>query len=98
LRRIAALQLAGDLLVRLIYVPTECNPADAPSRGIRPRPVSRTVRRKSKVSRLEAKRDRFHKRLSNEIERSPYRHELNDLVAVTRLSGLSVNIDGKVAF
>jgi hypothetical protein len=35
LRRTAALQLAGDLLVRLIYVPTECNPADAPSRGVR---------------------------------------------------------------
>jgi hypothetical protein len=44
LRRVAALTLAGDLLVRLVYVPTECNPADAPSRGVRRRPkVRRTV-------------------------------------------------------
>ena len=40
--RIGALQLAGDLLLKLVYVPSEDNPADAPSRGIvrrrRPRP------------------------------------------------------------
>ena len=44
LRRIAALQRAADLLVRLIYVPTECNPADAPSRGVKPRPIARSAR------------------------------------------------------
>ena len=33
-RRIAALTLAGDFLMRYIYVPSEDNPADAPSRGI----------------------------------------------------------------
>ena len=32
--RIGALQLAGDLLLKLVYVPSEDNPADAPSRGI----------------------------------------------------------------
>ena len=32
--RIAALQLVGGLLVKLVYVPSEDNPADAPSRGI----------------------------------------------------------------
>jgi len=33
-RRIASLTLAGDFLVRYVYVPTSCNPADKPSRGI----------------------------------------------------------------
>ena len=80
LRRIAALQLAGDLLVRLIYVPTECNPADAPSRGVRPRPSSRVHRHHFKKVKLEAKRSRFHQRLSQEIERSFCRDELNALV------------------
>ena len=41
--RIAALQLAGDILLKLVYVPSEDNPADAPSRGVvrrwRRRPV-----------------------------------------------------------
>ena len=31
---ISALVLAGDLLLKLVYVPSEDNPADAPSRGI----------------------------------------------------------------
>ena len=34
IRRIAALTLAGDFLMRYIYVPSEDNPADAPSRGV----------------------------------------------------------------
>ena len=44
LRRLAALVLAGDLLLRLVYVPSEDNPADAPSRGVvrRPRRPRRT--------------------------------------------------------
>ena len=33
IRRIAALQLAGNLRVHFLYVPSEDNPADAPSRG-----------------------------------------------------------------
>ena len=32
--RIAALQLAGNLHLHLVYVPSEDNPADAPSRGV----------------------------------------------------------------
>ena len=35
IRRYGALVLGGDLLVRLIYVPSEDNPGDAPSRGKR---------------------------------------------------------------
>jgi hypothetical protein len=37
LRKIAALTLAGDFLMKYVYVPSEDNPADAPSRGIRRR-------------------------------------------------------------
>ena len=81
LRRIAALHLAGDLLVRLIYVPTECNPADAPSRGVRPRPVSRAARNQTKKDKIKEKRSRFHQRLSSMIEHSFCRDELKALVA-----------------
>jgi hypothetical protein len=34
LRKLAALTLAGDFLVRYIYIPSEDNPADEPSRNI----------------------------------------------------------------
>ena len=34
-RRVAALVLSADLFVKYIYVPSEDNPADAPSRGVR---------------------------------------------------------------
>ena len=81
LRRIVALQLAGDLLVRLVYVPTEYNPADAPSRGVRARPVARAPRNKFKNEKLEAKRSRFHAHLNREIWRSPCREELSELVS-----------------
>ena len=33
-RKLAALALVGDLAIKYIYVPSEYNPADAPSRGI----------------------------------------------------------------
>jgi hypothetical protein len=33
MRKLAALTLAGDFLIRYLYVPTEDNPADEPSRG-----------------------------------------------------------------
>lgn len=33
LRKLAALTICGDYLIRYIYIPTEDNPADAPSRG-----------------------------------------------------------------
>ena len=33
-RRIAALSLAGNFLVRYLYVPSSCNPADSASRGL----------------------------------------------------------------
>ena len=37
IRKVAAFTLAGDFLMRYVYVPSEDNPADAPSRGIRRR-------------------------------------------------------------
>ena len=33
-RKLAALTVAGDFLIRYIYIPSEDNPADAPSRGL----------------------------------------------------------------
>ena len=44
IRFIGGLILAGDLLVRCLYIPSEDNPADAPSRGI----VRKHVLKKSK--------------------------------------------------
>ena len=35
LRKVAALELAGELQVHLILVPSAENPSDAPSRGVR---------------------------------------------------------------
>ena len=36
-RRISALTLAGNFLMKYVYIPSEDNPADAPSRGIKQR-------------------------------------------------------------
>ena len=54
-RRIAALTLAGDGLVRLVYVPTECNPALAPSSGYPGRTAvcKRTLKEQRKVPRMK---------------------------------------------
>ena len=41
-----ALLLASNTLLRPVYVPSEDNPADAPSRGRRRRPVTRRVLKK----------------------------------------------------
>ena len=81
LRRAAALQIAGNLLVRLVYIPTEWNAADAPSRGVRQRPVSRAARNKFHNTKVQSKKRRYHQRLANVIRRSPYSAELADLVA-----------------
>ncbi|CAE7547923.1 unnamed protein product [Symbiodinium natans] len=45
LRAAASLCLASDLLPRLVYIPSESNPADKPSRGLRNRPSRRPVRK-----------------------------------------------------
>jgi hypothetical protein len=41
MRSVAAHCLCGDLLLYPLYIPSEFNPADAPSRGIRRRPLVR---------------------------------------------------------
>ena len=59
--RIAALQLVGGLLLKLVYVPSEDNPADAPSRGVvrRWRPRRNCIARsKKQVLVASAKRKR----------------------------------------
>jgi hypothetical protein len=51
IRHIGALAMATNSLLKLIYVPTEHNPADAPSRGVRTkrrrRPKSHTNKSRS---------------------------------------------------
>ena len=60
--RIAALQLAGDLLLKLVYVPSEDNPADAPSRGVVRRwRKRRSCTAKSKKRLLQEELDRRSK-------------------------------------
>jgi hypothetical protein len=77
IRRLAAHCLAGDLLLYPLYVPSENNPADGPSRGLRRRPELRRTISKEKVA---GKLKRFHMRLHKDVERSPYRDELRQLV------------------
>ena len=61
--RIAALQLVGGILLKLVYVPSEDNPADAPSRGVvrRWRPRKNCIAQsKKQVLVSNAKRKRAH--------------------------------------
>ena len=61
--RIAALQLAGGILLKLVYVPSEDNPADAPSRGVvrRWRPRKDCIAKsKKQVLVANSKRKRAH--------------------------------------
>ena len=52
-KSIAAHCLADGLLLYPLYVPSEFNPADAPSRGRRRRPCVRRVTKPPKTNRLE---------------------------------------------
>ena len=81
MRRAGAIQLAANILVRLVYTPTEYNPSDLASRGIRSRPLDRSNRSKNHSDKQESKRSRYHERLRNLITSSPYRDELASLVA-----------------
>ena len=45
MRHIGALLMASNCLLKLVYVPTEHNPADAPSRGKRVKPIRKSVRK-----------------------------------------------------
>lgn len=61
--RIAALQLAGDVLLKLVYVPSEDNPADAPSRGVVRRLRARKTciaKTKRQVATADVKRKRAY--------------------------------------
>ena len=55
LRKIAALTLAGDLHMHYVYVPSEDNPADAPSRGVR-RKITKTKRNGLRRARAQGPR------------------------------------------
>ena len=59
LRQIAALAMGCNFLLRLVYIPSESNPADNPSRGVRSRPtVRRTVGKKDRNTCLLTRRMR----------------------------------------
>ena len=60
--RISALVLAGDLLLKLVYVPSEDNPADAPSRGIVRKHHFVKQRRVEKPPKLESPAERDMRR------------------------------------
>ena len=77
MRRIAAHCLAGGLLLYPLYVPSENNPADGPSRGLRRRPQ---VRRKVAKEKITGKMLRYRQGVQRGIEGSPYRDELRELI------------------
>lgn len=59
LRRISALVLVSDVLLRLVYIPTEENPSDSPSRGIRVRPSIRRSHLKAKRPPQKSKLNKY---------------------------------------
>lgn len=67
-RHIGALLLATGTLLRLVYVPTEHNPADAPSRGKRRRHTGR-IKRPTKRSRFGTPFERRLERFAQAIGR-----------------------------
>ena len=74
--RIAALQMAGGILLKLVYVPSEDNPADAPSRGVvrRWRPHKDCISlSKKQVLATKAKQKRRH------VADAPLRRAQRDL-------------------
>jgi len=60
LPHICALLFASDTLLRPIYVPSEDNPADGPSRGHRRRPIVRQTLRKPGFSKSDRRLHRAH--------------------------------------
>ncbi len=52
LRRLAALCFLGGLVLYVVFVPSAHNPADAPSRGVRPRRCPRGACRQSRLEEL----------------------------------------------
>ena len=71
LRFIGALILGGDLLVRCLYVPSEDNPADAPSRGVVRKHVFNKHRRRKGQPRHETALERHirnHKPFLDKID------------------------------
>ena len=61
LRALAAMTLAADMLLRIIYIPSESNPSDAPSRGIR--------RRRNDTDAINKRRRTDASRMGTRLER-----------------------------
>ena len=65
LRAAAATTLAADILPRIVYIPSEANPADAPSRGKRHLYKLRPVRRSAGKSRSQLRLERCLARVAS---------------------------------
>jgi len=72
-RRAAALAIAGDLHVKYIYVPSEVNPADAPSRGVRRTICKRKENIHQKAQSAASKTARMEAKFSKEVRKFTYR-------------------------
>lgn len=59
LRRAAALEMAGGLMLHLILVPSQENPSDPPSRGVRQKPAKQALLRSKRWQRLSGLCKRF---------------------------------------
>jgi hypothetical protein len=64
LRKIAAMELIGDVRLKFGYIPTDSNPADRPSRGLS-RPFYRARRKPSKVETRLPQKLKRHLRTCN---------------------------------
>ena len=73
LSSIGALQLATNTMMRCLYIPSEDNPADAPSRG-RPRRRRKTV----KVQRFDKRARRLHTAVRELEKRNAFMEDNSD--------------------
>ncbi len=108
LRRVSALVLASGVVAHYVYIPSEHNPADAPSRGVIPRSSRRAAHGARRMSCLEeelwcrrqaAEGDRYGVRIAHEARLlGAARLLVASLPAIVRqLRRLDKNSSGRVA-
>ena len=77
---VAALQLAGDVHLKLVYVPSEDNPADAPSRGVvrRWRRIPTCIAKgKRQLAARDGRRKSEYRRVANDRQRKRMLRHVN---------------------